>query len=131
MNKTASPQDITRELRTLLAYLSTPCPNRTKVASKLAEIAGSLVTASKNEWSEKGGKWLSRVEYAGGEKHEWSISEDGDNFKAKVKTPKGSFECKKSFDDLAKAQRYCDKFITRADGDDMLQDALGKDFTKV
>lgn len=86
--------------------------------------------AAKVDWAEKGDKWIARVEYADGEKHEWSISEADDKFSCSVKTPKGTFKCKKDFGSLEQAQRYGKKFIDKANGHELLADALGKDFTK-
>lgn len=86
--------------------------------------------AAKVDWAEKGDKWVAKVEYASGEAHTWTLTKDGDKFSASVKTPKGTFKAKKSFDSLEQAQRFGKKFIDKANGHELLADALGKDFTK-
>lgn len=91
----------------------------------------ALHVAAKVEWTQKGGKWVARVSYAGGAKHEWTISESGSGFSATVKTPKGTFKRKKSFNSLEQAQRFADRFIDRANGHEMLEDSLDKDFQEV
>lgn len=91
----------------------------------------ALHVAAKVEWTQKGGKWVARVSYAGGAKHEWTISESGSGFSATVKTPKGAFKRKKSFNSLEQAQRFADRFIDRANGHEMLEDSLDKDFQEV
>jgi len=92
-------------------------------------VALNLV-AAKVDFTEKGGKWLSHVQYAKGEKHEWEIAKSGDKFTAKVKTPHGTFKAKKTFDELEQAQRFATRFIDKAHGHELLEKALDKDFTK-
>lgn len=128
MNKIASSRELQAELQRILTLAQKPNPSRLHLASELHSLADRV--AAKVDWTQKGDKYLARVEYAEGEKHEWAISESGDKFTISVKTPKGTFKRKKDFDSLEQAQRYGAKFINRADGDRMLQDALGKDFTK-
>jgi hypothetical protein len=91
----------------------------------------SRVTAGlKAEWTEKGGKWITRAQYASGKVHTWTISESGDKFTAQVATPQGTYKRKKPFDSLEAAQRFGAKFIEKANGADLLKDVLEKDFTE-
>jgi len=90
-------------------------------------VAGKM---DPKDWTEKGGKWVQRAQYAGGEKHEWTVAESGDKFTVTVKTPKGTFKAKKDFGSLEQAQKYAWKFIDKANGNEMLEEALAKDFSK-
>lgn len=96
--------------------------------------AEALVIAAVNrpapvKWTERGGKWLARAQFADGKKHEWQIAEDGDKFTVSVKTDEGTFKKKTPFDSLEQAQKYAGKFVEKANGDELLDKAM-KDFSK-
>ena len=105
---------------------ATPNPSRVQLAGELRTLADRLAKGS--DWTEKGGKWLRRAQYATAGKHEWEISKAGEKFSVSVKTPDGSHKAKKHFDSLEQAQRFADRFIEKANGDKLLEEALGKDF---
>jgi hypothetical protein len=128
MDKIASSRELQGELQRILRLAGEPHPSRVLLADELHALADRLGKLTDVKWTEKGGKWLSRAEYAGGEKHEWQISESGDKFSVSVKTPKGTHKAKKSFESLEQAQRFAARFIDKANGNKMLEEALGKDF---
>jgi hypothetical protein len=127
MDKIASSRELLGELQRIQGLAQAPNPSRVHIAGELQALAERLVVAMKVEWTEKGGKWLARAQYAGGEKHEWTVTESGD---VTVKTPEGTFKKKNDMGTLESAQRYAAKFISQANGHEKLADALGKDFTK-
>lgn len=132
MDKIASSVELQAELQRILTAVQQPNPSRSSIAEELRVLAARVSPSKGVKFTEKGDKWLARVEYAReGEKYEWQISEDDGDFSVQVKTPKGSFKRNKTFDSLAQAERYANRFINVANGDELLKDVLSKDFTKV
>lgn len=125
MQKLASSHELQGELERLLKAAQAPNPSRVMLAAELRTLADRL--AAKVDWAKKGDKWMARAEYSDGSKYEWSITDEG---KVSVKTPKGSYDCKKDFAGLDAAKKYCARFIDRADGGRQLEDVLSHDFTR-
>lgn len=130
MNKIASSLELQSELQRILRLASEPNPSRVRLANELYALGDRLAAGLQAKWTEKGDSWVTRAQYADGAKHEWTIKEEDGKFSLSVKTPKGSYEKKKPADSLQQAQKAAEKFITKANGQEMLDDALGKDFSK-
>jgi hypothetical protein len=131
MRKIANTTELQTELRRILAYSRTERPSRRRLAATLSALSIRVAKVAPSDWTQKDGVWLVRSQYADGETHSWGITERGGKFIVEVNKPDGTFQCKKQFDELGKAQRYAAKFIGKADGASKLSDVLDKDFKEV
>lgn len=90
--------------------------------------ATSPSKGSPSDWTRKGEQWVQSVKYAGGVKHDWTISGDGP-FLVQVKTEDGSWKGKTKFSSLEEAQKFAWRFIGKANGEELLDEAKSKSFT--
>jgi len=103
--------------------------NSKSAAMEFKSAATSPSKGSPSDWTRKGEQWVQSVKYAGGVKHDWTISGDGP-FLVQVKTEDGSWKGKTKFSSLEEAQKFAWKFIGKANGEELLEEAKPKSFTK-
>ena len=94
-----------------------------------------------SHWTSLGdGQWGAAVQYADGQRHDWSVKEIKRHawapsplpeFVVEVKNPKGVFQAAKTFDSLIAATKYADRFITHAGGWLKLASELTENFHRV
>lgn len=98
-------------------------PLALRVAERYLRAKGNFIQRHKDQWQ-------GRVQYADGTTHNWWIKQLANGkFIAEVLTPGGRHKSKKEFDDFASAERFADKFIEKAHGQDLLKKALPSEFT--
>jgi hypothetical protein len=119
----SSPTALQRELRKLLQLCGADRPSRVRIATELLALS-ERVSADGNASS------MRHVQYADGTRISYGTFEDGEKFGVEIKTPDGVFKANKSFDTKDAAQRYVNKFVDKANGHELLEKALAKDFKR-
>lgn len=132
MHKVANSQELQVELQRILRLASQSNPSRAHLAEELRSLADRVAGMDKLVWTKRGDEWIVRVQHMGeSSTHTWSVHEADGKFEANVKFSKGSFKAKKTFASLEQAQRFCMRFANKANGAELLDDVLSKDFVKV
>lgn len=82
------------------------------------------------DWTKTDKGWVQRVQYSGGITHTWTVEGEGKSFTVKVRTEGGTWKGKKTFASLEAAQKFAWRYMSKAQGADLLESDIPGSFTK-